>query len=78
MTHRRKPRPTASAGGAFLDFMAAFDPGVEHLVAERDRQERDLVVPGDSDPGWDVDLDAGVARLGAPPREDGTPEATHA
>lgn len=77
MTQQGKARPTASAGGAFLDFMAVLDPGVEHLVEERHRQERDLVVPGDADGDWDVDLDAGVARLAEPSHSQG-PEAPEA
>jgi hypothetical protein len=44
--------------------MAIFAPGLEHLIEEQERKRTELVVPGDSDKDWDVDLDSGVATLG--------------
>ena len=58
-----RKRATASLGAAFLDLVAAFDPGVEQLQEERRRARTELVVPGDADKDWDVDLDRGEARL---------------
>jgi hypothetical protein len=44
--------------------MAIFQPGIEHLIEERERKRTELVTPGDADKDWDVDLDSGVATRG--------------
>jgi hypothetical protein len=57
-------RSPSSGGTPFAELMAIFQPGIEHLVEEQERKRTELVVPGDSDTDWDVDLDSGVATLG--------------
>jgi len=56
VARRRKERPPLSGGIAFGELIAIFQPGVEHLVEERERKRTELVVPGDADAG---DADAG-------------------
>lgn len=51
MARRRKERPRFSGGIAFGELIAIFQPGVEHLIEERERKRTDLVVPGDADAG---------------------------
>src|SRR5665647_2341435 len=51
VARRRKERPPLSGGIAFGELIAIFQPGVEHLVEERERKRTDLVVPGDADAG---------------------------
>ncbi len=53
-----------------------FQPGLTHLVEEKERQRLDIVQREDGDPPWEIDLDAGTAvlRRPAPPAgEPGTP-----
>lgn len=58
----RKPRKH-SGSLPFGELIAIFQPGVEHLVEENQRKRTDVVTPGDSAGGWDVDLDAKTATL---------------
>lgn len=60
----RSSHPSSSGGIPFGELMAIFAPGLEHLIEEQERKRTELVVPGDSDKDWDVDLDSGVATLG--------------
>jgi hypothetical protein len=62
---RRQKHPPGSGGIAFGELIAIFQPGVEHLIEERERKQHDLVTPGSAGPDWDIDLDARVARLGS-------------
>ena len=46
-----------------------FEPGLRHLVEERERQELDVRRPGDGAPPFGpVDLDSGVAYLEPGPK----------
>lgn len=63
-TPSARVRPVRRAGGgagAFGELFALYQPTVRHLHEEEQRQRHDLVLPGDADPPWDVDLDAGTA-----------------
>lgn len=75
MARRRKERPPFSGGIAFGELIAIFQPGVEHLVEERERKRTDLVVPGDADDDWEIDLDGRVATLARAQPETATPDA---
>ena len=59
-------RPGGGGSGAFGELVAGFQPNVRHLHEEQERQRHDLVLPGDADRPWEVDLDAGTVRVGAP------------
>ena len=75
MARRRKERPPFSGGIAFGELIAIFQPGVEHLIEERERKRTELVVPGDADDAWDIDLDGRVATLAKAQPETATPDA---
>ena len=75
MARRRKERPPFSGGIAFGELIAIFQPGVEHLVEERERKRADLVVPGDADDDWEIDLDGRVATLARAQPQTPTPDA---
>ena len=53
-------------GVPFGPLFEIFQPGITHLVEERERQQLDIVQREDGDPPWDVDLDAGTAVLRRP------------
>lgn len=63
---RSRPEgPPRATGAGFLgDLIEIFQPTARHLHEEQERQRHDLVLPGDADPPWAVDLDAGTAVLG--------------
>ena len=73
MARRPKERPPFSGGIAFGELIAIFQPGVEHLIEERERKRTELVVPGDADDDWDIDLDGRVATLARSQPESATP-----
>jgi len=75
VARRRKERPPLSGGIAFGELIAIFQPGVEHLIEERERKRTELVVPGDADDAWDIDLDGRVATLARAQPETATPDA---
>jgi hypothetical protein len=51
------------------EFFMIFEPGLRHLVEERERLELDVRRPGDGAPPFGpVDLDSGVAYLEQRPR----------
>jgi len=75
VVRRRKERPPLSGGIAFGELIAIFQPGVEHLIEERERKRTELVVPGDADGAWDIDLDGRVATLAKAQPETATPDA---
>jgi hypothetical protein len=52
----------------FEEVFAIFDPGLKHLVDERERQRLEIERPGDGAPPFGIDLDAGVAYLETNPR----------
>ena len=62
---RERParRPGGGGSGAFGELIAGFQPNVRHLHEEQERQRHDLVLPGDADRPWDVDLEAGTVRV---------------
>lgn len=66
-------RSSSSGGMPFGELMAIFQPGIRHVIEERERRRTELVVPGDSDKDWDIDLDIGVATLGGPVADDDDP-----
>lgn len=59
----RERRPGGGGGGPFGPFDEVFHPQARHLHEEEDRQRHDLVLAGDSDPPWALDLDRGTADL---------------
>jgi glyoxylase-like metal-dependent hydrolase (beta-lactamase superfamily II) len=63
---RERERRPGGGAGALGELIALFQPGVRHLHEEQERQRHDVVLPGDADPPWDVDLDHGTARMTAP------------
>jgi len=75
VVRRRKERPPFSGGIAFGELIAIFQPGVEQLIEERERKRTELVVPGDADGAWDIDLDGRVATLAKAQPETATPDA---
>lgn len=75
MARRPKERPPFSGGIAFGELIAIFQPGVEHLIEERERKRTELVVPGDADDDWDIDLDGRVATLARSQPETATRDA---
>lgn len=58
--------PYAVGSMPFGDVVAIFQPGIQHLVEEQERQRLEIVQPEDGDPPWEIDLDAGTALLGRP------------
>lgn len=64
-TRTRERRPGGGGAGAFGELVAGFQPGVRHLQDEQERQRHDLVLPGDADKPWGLDLDAGTVELPA-------------
>jgi hypothetical protein len=59
------------------EFFMIFEPGLRHLVEERERLELDVRRPGDGAPPFGpVDLDSGVAYLEQRPkrRDDQEPD----
>ncbi|HWS57057.1 MAG TPA: MBL fold metallo-hydrolase [Actinotalea sp.] len=69
---RRTVRPASGGGGPLGELIALFQPGMRHLHEESERQRHDLVVPGDADPAWRVDLEAGTAVVPRPMPPDHT------
>ena len=65
------PGPEEAGGVPFGDLFALFQPGVEHLIEEKERQRLDIVQSEDGDPPWEIDLDAGTAVLRRPPPTEG-------
>lgn len=55
--------PGEGAGVPFGELFAIFEPGIEHLIEEKERQRLDIVQREDGDPPWEIDLDAGTAVL---------------
>ncbi len=53
-------------GVAFGPVFEIFQPGITHLIEEKERQRLDIVQREDGDPPWEVDLDAGTAVLRRP------------
>ncbi|MHB1064727.1 MAG: DUF6191 domain-containing protein [Georgenia sp.] len=51
----------------FEDVLSIFEPGLQHLVKERERQRLEVVRPGDGAPPFGIDLDSGVAYLDVEP-----------
>lgn len=45
------------------EVFSIFEPGLKHLVDERERQRLEIVRPGDGAPPFGVDLDSGVVDL---------------
>lgn len=60
----REPGETGSV--PFGELFAIFQPGIEHLIEEKERQRLDIVQREDGDPPWEIDLDAGTAVLRRP------------
>ncbi len=58
--------PEEAGGVPFGALFAIFQPGVEHLIEERERQRLDIVQREDGDPPWEIDLGAGTAVLRPP------------
>lgn len=56
-------RPGGGGSGMFGEWVEILQPSARHLHEEQERQRHDLVLPGDADPPWTVDLDAGTAVL---------------
>ncbi|GAA1650843.1 DUF6191 domain-containing protein [Georgenia ruanii] len=49
------------------EFFAIFEPGLRHLIEERERRRLDIQRPGEGAPPFGpVDLDAGVAYIEEP------------
>lgn len=67
--------PEEAGGVPFGDLFAIFQPGIEHLVEERERQRLDIVQLEDGDPPWEIDLDAGTAVLHRPRPSGGPADA---
>ena len=63
--------PYAVGSTPFGDIIEIFQPGIQHLVEEKERQRLDIVQREDGDPPWEIDLDAGTAvlRRAVPPSE---------
>ena len=79
----RRPRGTHKDGTPYTvgslpfgDVMAIFQPGIQHIEEERERQQLDIQQAEDGDPPWEVDLDAGTAVLRRPGPPEGRTEAT--
>ena len=49
-----------------MSFFEIFAPGLRHLREERSRQRHDATRPRRSDPPFEIDLDAGTARIVLP------------
>ncbi|WP_199421944.1 MBL fold metallo-hydrolase [Actinotalea solisilvae] len=64
---RDEDRPRSSGAGPFGELVEILQPTARHLHEEQERQRHDLVLPGDADPPWAVDLDAGTAVLASAP-----------
>lgn len=63
MTHG----PEEAGGGVPLGgLFEIFQPGIAHLIEEKERQRLDIVQSEDGDPPWEIDLDAGTAVLRRP------------
>ncbi len=58
--------PEEGGGVPFGDLFAIFEPSIEHLIEEKERQRLDIVQREDGDPPWEIDLDAGTAVLRRP------------
>lgn len=67
--------PEEAGGVPFGDLFAIFQPGIEHLVEEKERQRLDIVQREDGDPPWEIDLDAGTAVLRRPHPSQGPTDA---
>jgi len=51
------------------EFFAIFEPGLRHLIEERERLEMDVRRPGDGAPPFGpLDLDSGVAYIERDPK----------
>ena len=44
-----------------------FEPGLRHLLEERERRRHEVQIPGSAAPPFGIDLDAGVAYVDVPP-----------
>jgi hydroxyacylglutathione hydrolase len=64
-TRTRHAASGSPGAGMFAELIGGFQPGIRHLQEETERQKHDLVLPGDADPQWQVDLEAGVVHLPA-------------
>lgn len=63
---RRGGGSIGSTGPAGLgDFVEIFQPTARYRHEETERQRHDVVLPGDADQPWTVDLEAGIASLPA-------------
>lgn len=62
-------RSRGAPGGGGVPFgplFELFQPGIQYLEDERERQRLDIQQAEDGDPPWDIDLDAGTAVLRRP------------
>ncbi|WP_454777943.1 DUF6191 domain-containing protein [Georgenia muralis] len=53
-----------------------FEPGLRHLLEERERRRHEVQIPGSAAPPFGIDLDAGVAYL--PTEEESSGESATA
>ncbi|RPF28078.1 hypothetical protein EDD32_2587 [Georgenia muralis] len=45
------------------------EPGLRHLLEERERRRHEVQIPGSAAPPFGIDLDAGVAYIDVPPAD---------
>lgn len=62
--YRPRTRGSGAGAGMFAELVAGFQPGYRHQLEEQERQRHDLVLPGDADPPWALDLVRGTAHVG--------------
>ena len=58
--------PEGVGGVPLGELFEIFQPGIGHLIEEKERQRLDIVQREDGDPPWELDLDAGTALLRRP------------
>lgn len=68
--------PYAVGSLPFGDVISIFQPGIQHIEEERERQRLDIQQAEPGDPPWEVDLDAGMAVLRRPGPTEGRTEGT--
>ena len=59
-----------------MSFLEIFAPGLRHLREERARQRHDAAEPRRSDPPFEIDLEAGTARIILPAADPSSSDRT--
>ncbi|MCL3860690.1 DUF6191 domain-containing protein [Actinotalea sp. K2] len=67
----RRPATHGSGSGAFGALIDVFQPTARYLHEENETRRHGLVTPGDSEPPWHIDLEAGTAHKERPHRDAG-------